>query len=285
MKKIVLLMPMLMLDNNRKENNAALDYALEHYDVDLIAINAQEFKEYDYRRMHNKICYIEEHAKRQGFVKSRNQLLEWFYESQFDWAVWLDANAKVSRTSLNDFRTVISAIKNDAIDVDVILSTLGMYISDMRIVARKAPDHLENVKLTKLPKNKYAWMNGMFMVNFNAKYNKMPDIDTECGPEKGIGEDSYFVQLCRNLFEVRICPTIMISKPPVKTSTWKANEKGYKYQREDWNLIARMVQEKGIYLPEKKKLVPDTIILSRVDYMKEKVTVYKRKRKQRKGLI
>ena len=140
--KIVMLMPCLMLENNRKVNNQALDYALEHYDVDLIAINAQEFEEYDYRP-NEKIKYINRHAKRQGFVKGRNQLLEWFYASDYDWAVWLDANAKVTKTTLNDFRTVIDAIRSGSIEVDVILSSLGIYISESRIIARGASDHLE----------------------------------------------------------------------------------------------------------------------------------------------
>lgn len=282
--KIVMLMPCLMLENNRKVNNQALDYALEHYNVDLIAINAQEFEEYDYRS-NEKIEYINRHADRQGFVKGRNQLLEWFYASDYDWAVWLDANAKVTKTTLNDFRTVVDAIRSGSIEVDAILSSLGIYISEARIIARGASDHLENVKLTTAMKKESDWMHGLFMKNFRKAYGMELFINETCDPRKGLSEDVYFVQLLKRIFEVRICPTIIISKPSNKASTWVAGMTNYGYPPIDWEGIARLVAQAEYKAPE-RRMLKGTYLLKRSEYMNEKLTIYKeRKKKVRGGLL
>lgn len=287
--KIVMLMPCLMLENNRKANNKALDYALEHYDVDLIAINAQEFEDYDYRD-NEKIKYIHRHDVRQGFVKGRNQLLEWFYNSDYDWAVWLDANAKVSGTTLNDFRTIVNAIKNNEIDskVDVILSTLGIWISSFRIDAKKLDGHKEYVNLVDVPGNDNLWMHGMFMRNFASYHNVKPFIDTRCDPHKGITEDVYFVKLCKKLFNVKLCPTIVITKPSSKSSTWAAGKDGkYDYPELGHSQVYRMVASYDIIERVRVEKFLPTYKLARVEYARDKVTVYKarNKKKLRGGLL
>lgn len=279
--KIVLLMPMLMLENNRKVNNIAVDFALEHYTVDMIAINDQEFKDYDYRE-DDRIQYIGRHPERRGFVNGRNDLLRWFYNSDYDWAVWLDGNAKITKTSLNDFVTVTEAIKAGEVEVDVILSTLGIYISSARIDARRAKDHLENVKLTKVEGTENAWMHAMFMKNFKKEYGMEVYIHETCDPRKGLSEDVYFVQLVKRLFEVRLCPTITVSKPSNKTSTWVADKANYSYPPVDWKMISRMVKSSE-YEPRPRRNLKDTYILPRVGYMKDKVTVYKERNKKKRG--
>lgn len=282
--KIVLLMPMLMLDNNRKANNAAVDFALEHYTVDMIAINDQEFEDYDYGE-DSRIQYIGRHRERRGFVNGRNDLLRWFYDSDYDWAVWLDGNAKITKPSINDFVTVTEAIKAGEVEVDVILSTLGIYISNTRIDARRAEDHLENVKLIKVEGTENAWMHAMFMKNFKKEYGMEVYIHEACDPRIGLSEAVYFVQLVKRLFEVRLCPTITVTKPSNKTSTWVANEANYSYPPVDWRMISRMVKSSK-YEPRPRRNLKDTYILPRVEYMKDKVTVYKeRKKKMRGGLF
>jgi len=284
MNKIVMLMPVLMLDNNRKANNAALDYALEHYPVDKIIINDQEFKDYDYRD-DERIQYIGRHPERRGFAKARNDLLRWFYNSDYDWAVWMDGNAKVTKTTLNDFVTVTEAIKAGEVEVDAVISTLGILLSEPRMHARQAKDHLENVKLVKVGPIDHAWMHGLFMKNFKKEYGMEVYIHEDCDPRKGLSEDVYFVQLVKRLFEVRLCPTIVVSKPTNKTSTWVADKAGYKYPPVDWETVSRMVKS-AEYEPRPRRNLKDTYILPRVEYMKDKVTVYKpRNKKQRGGLL
>lgn len=282
--KIVLLIPMLMLDNNRKVNNIAMDFALEHYTVDMIVVNDQEFEDYDYRE-NDRIQYIGRHPERRGFVKGRNDLLRWFYNSDYDWAVWLDANAKITKPSINDFVTVTEATKAGEIEVDVVLSTLGIYISSKRIDARGAKDHLDNVKLTKVEDTESAWMHGLFMKNFKKEYGMEVYIHEDCDPRIGLSEDVYFVQLLKRLFEVRVCPTITVSKPSNKSSTWVNDKANYAYPPIEWKMISRMVKSSE-YEPRPRRSLKDTYILPRVGYMKDKVTVYKeRKKKARGGLI
>lgn len=281
MAKIVMLTPSLMLENNRKLNNVALDFALMHYDVDLIVINDQEYLPSDYRD-EERILYIGKHEKRQGFVKGRNQLLEWFYESDYDWAIWLDANAKITSTTLNDFRTLIDAIRNDIVEVDVVLSTLGIYISENRIEARKADDHLENIKLTSVMKKECDWMHAMFMRNFNKVYGMKPFINETCDPKVGLSEDVYFVQLLKRLFQVRQCPTIIVTKPSNKASTWVADKANYGYPPIDWKGISRLVRMNKLEAP-KQSMHKETYIIPRAEYMKDRVTIYKDRKKKVKG--
>lgn len=73
--KVVMLIPALMLENNRKANHAAMQYAKEHYHIDEFVVNDAEYLDTDYEE---GFTYIGHHAERQGFVRTRNQLLEWF---------------------------------------------------------------------------------------------------------------------------------------------------------------------------------------------------------------
>ncbi len=283
--KVVMLMPALMMENNRKVNNSALDYALQHYDIDLFVINDQEFKDFDYRE-DSRVHYLNgNYTERQGFVKGRNKLLEWFYDSDYDWAVWLDANSKITKTTINDFRTVINSIKAGEIKVDVILSTLGIYISETRMLARKADDHLDNIKLTSVAKTESAWMHGLFMRNFKKSYGVEIYIHEDCDPHIGLSEDVYFVQLVKELFEVRQCPTIIASKPPGKASTWMKDKKNYRYPPIDWKGISRMIaRDKQPFVNIRpKELLKETYVIPRIEYMKDKVTIYK-DRKKKKGV-
>lgn len=274
-----------MIERNRKENNKALDYALEHYDMDLIAINDQEFQDYDFRD-DKRIKYVGGYKERQGIVRARNQILEWFYNSEYDWAVWLDGNVKVSKTTLNDFRTVVDACKRDLLEIDVVTATFGNVISGKRIEARKAPDHLENIKLVQIDgASESPWIQCLFMRNFKKVYGMTPYLDSSLDITKGIMDDVYFVTLLRKLFEVRQCPTIVFGVPGNnKSSTWMPDQT--KYPAPQYAHIRRLV-EKAPYTPVKNSNTKKTYVIPRVEYMKEKLTVYKPrgKKKGKGGLI
>lgn len=283
--RLVLLMPMLMMDHNRKDYNKAIDYALEHYDVDLIAINAQEFKESDYRD-DPKIAYVLKYDTRQGNSRSRNQLLEWFYNSEYEWAVMMDAGDKITKTTLNDFRTVVDAVKRDIIEVDVITSTFGNNISGIRIAARAAEDHLENIKLVEQTADSEShFFQGLFMRNFNRDYGMKVYIEENLDFDKGVMNDPYFVLLLRRLFEVRQCPTIVFSVPGNnRASTWMTDQT--KYPKTQYPTIKKLVAEAPYKPLKRSKSFRKTYILPRVEYMREAVTVYKpRKKKMRGGLL
>ena len=54
-------------------------------------------------------------------------------------------NGKVTQTSLNDFVTIIKALREEKISVDVIYSTLGIVLDDYRIKAKQMSDYFDNV--------------------------------------------------------------------------------------------------------------------------------------------
>lgn len=237
--KVVMLIPALMLENNRKANHSAMAYAKEFYPVDEFIVNDQCFVEDDYK---GGFTYIGHHRERQGFVKGRNQLLDYFYNSDADYAVWMDANGRISKSTLNDFCTLVTALKAGKIDLDVVYSTLGINISAERIQVKKMPDYFDNVYLVKL-KSGYDWLHGMFMKNFKKYYNQMPFIDERCDPSKGTSEDIYFARLLRKLYNYRLAPTIVISKPNNRTSTWVADKAGYKYPKPDYATVEGYIKE------------------------------------------
>ena len=237
--KVVMLIPALMLENNRKANHAAMQYAKEHYHIDEFVVNDAEYLDTDYEE---GFTYIGHHAERQGFVRTRNQLLEWFYNSDADYAVWMDANGKVTKGSLNDMNTLIDAAKAGKIEVDAVFSTLGINISGERIAAKKMPDYFENIYLTKF-EGGYDWLHGMMIKNFKKYYGTEIYIDDRCDPRKGTSEDIYFARMMKRLFDVRLCPTITVSKPSNKTSTWVADKSGYKYPPVDNATVDAYIEE------------------------------------------
>lgn len=283
MKKVVMLIPALMLANNRKANHSAMTYGLENYPVDEFIVNDAEYAPEDYRP---EFTYIGHHAERQGFVKTRNQLLKHFYNSDADYAIWMDANGRVSKSTLNDLSTILNALKTGEVDMDVIYSTLGINISGERIAVKKMPDYLDNVYLVKF-KNGYDWMHGMIMKNFKKYYGVEPYIDERCDPHVGTSEDIYFARLLRRLFDYRLAPTVTVSKPSNKTSTWVADKKGYKYPKPDYATVEAYINENPLCqtMPARPK-TSRTILISRVDDFKSLIKPYKPKpRKKGEGLL
>lgn len=228
--KVMLLTPCLMLENNREHNLKAQKFALENYKgIDKFVIYDQAYKKSDYL---DGYTYIGHQTERQGFVKSRNELLKYFYNSDYDYAVWMDGNKTVSKTALNDFNTVIQSIKENKIDVDVILSSLGILISPERMEIKKRPDYFSKVYLL-YKKHEYRYMHGMFMKNFKKYYDDEVYISEECDNFKGIPEDEYFIDLLRCLYKTYLCPTIVVNTPSNKSSTWMNNQNGYDYPKSD----------------------------------------------------
>lgn len=279
--KIVMLIPCLMLDNNRAANHKAMRYAKENYAVDEIVVNDQCFSETDYE---DGFTYIGHHEERQGFVRGRNQLLEWFYNSDADYAIWMDGNAWVSKTTLNDFRTLVEVTRRGELPVDVVFSTLGIYVSGERIEARKMPDHRDKIRLVKA--QGCDWFHAMFMVNLKKRYGISPLIDERCDPHKGVSEDVYFARLLRKITSCRQCPTIIVSKPSNKTSTWIAGKDGYKYEKIDYTTVDQIVAE-NIAANDWKPVRQSsrTYEYDRVDVFKDVMTSYKPPKKPKGGLL
>lgn len=270
MNKVMLLVPCLMLDTNRKRNKNCID-AARRLEFDKVVVCAQQFQESDKT---DGVEYIGNHAEGIGFVKARNELLKFFYESDFDYAMWLDANAQFSRPCLNDLHTLLSALKAGEVPVDVIFATLGLQISGERINAKRMGDHSEVIRLVQL-KGGYDWMHGMVIKNFRKYYGIEPYIDSECSPYKGTSEDIFFARMCKYLFDCRLLPTLVITKPLNKFSTWVADQKGYKYPPVNYKVIDRMVLrhcQKFGFKPKSK--TRGTVVLPRIEEDMEYIRGY-----------
>lgn len=262
MKTIVQLTPCLMLDNNREANFKAMNYALENYkNIDGYIVYDQEHKESDYIR---GFTYIGHQPKRQGFVKPRNELLKWFYNSDYDYAIWIDANETISPSTLNDLNTLTTALKHEVIDSNCIFATLGIQISQERMFAKQRKDYFDSVFVIRNKKG-YEWLHGCIIKNFKKYYDTEIYIDERCDPWQGTSEDVYFSRLMRRLFCCQLCPTITVNKPSNKTSTWMNNASGYSYPPIDRPIVDTYIEENmHKYQHLQRGKIPNVVRLSRL---------------------
>lgn len=241
--KILALTPCLMLPNTRDINKKSITSNYELFNFDGYAIYDQCFEESDYD---SRFTYIGHVKERQGWVIPRNALLKYFYESDYDYAFWIDANSTVSKPTVNDLNTIIDAIHNNKLnDVDVIFSTLGMWHARERISQKSASDHLDNVHLVPIKYDKsYNWMHGLFHKNYKKYYNQEFYIDTRCDTLIGIPEDVYFSRLIRRFSNAYLAPTIVINKPTSRQSTTWANKEGsYNYPPVKFDVVDKYIRE------------------------------------------
>lgn len=279
MKKILLLIPCLMLDNNRQKNIEAMNYAKDNYNVDEIVCYDQEFKSADYIQ---GIKYIGKQKTRVGFVKARNELIKYFYNSNYDYAIWVDANKTISHTSLNDFNTIINALRTGKITSYVILATLGIQISQERMIAKKRKDYFKKVYLLRC-KRGYEWLHGCIMINFKKYFNDEIYIDKNCNNYLGVAEDIFFIRLLRTLYNIQLCPSVIVNTPSNKTSTWMNKEDGYNYPKNSDLKTNILVQKnKKLHTIHKDLEIPNIIAIDRIkDKDIENLKSYKPRKKNK----
>lgn len=283
MAKIVGLIPCWMLPNNREANTAAIQHNVKHLNLDHVVIYDQSFEDSDFN---DQFEYVGHQPTGVGFTAARNGLLEWFYNSDYDYALWLDANEKVSTPTINDTVTVIEALRADKLDkIDVIFSTLGLWVSQDRIVAKQREDFMTHVQLIPALNNKsYNWMHGLIIKNFKKYYNQPVFIDSRCDVKLGTPEDVYFARLIRRYFNAYVAPTVVITKPSSNTSTHAGDGKGryvyppVKFDEVD-QYILESVEKLGIK-PCNVQWFRDSVSIPRQEYMREKVTPYKSRKKE-----
>ena len=134
-----------------------------------------------------------------------------FSVPDFDYAFWIDANSKVTTTTLNDITTILDALRDNKLpQVDTIFSTLGMWNSQERQDLKQEADYFDNVHLVpaKLTKN-YDWMHGLIIKNFKKYYNQEFYVDERCDVMEGTAEDVYFSRLLRRVTKAYIAPTVV----------------------------------------------------------------------------
>lgn len=282
MNKICILTPCLMLDNTRDINKESLDYIHKHLTPDAHVIYDQCFTEQDF---YPEYTYIAHANKRMGWVAARNGLLKWFYDSDFDYAFWIDANSKVTTTTLNDVTTILNALRDNKLpEVDTIFSTLGMWNSQERQDLKQQSDYFENVHLVpaKLTKN-YDWMHGLIIKNFKKYYNQEFYIDERCDVMQGTAEDVYFSRLLRRMTKAYIAPTVVCTKPRSDKSCTMDNGTGkYNYPPVKYSVLDEWVEESRKthnYHHVEPTAVPKEIIIPRGNYMREAIRPFKSKAK------
>lgn len=282
MNKICILTPCLMLDNTRAINKESLDYIHKHLALDAHVIYDQCFTKDD---LHPDYTYIAHADKRMGWVAARNGLLEWFYNSDYDYAFWIDANSKVTTTTLNDVTTILDALRNDKLpEVDTIFSTLGMWNSQERQDLKQQSDYFDTVHLVpaKLTKN-YDWMHGLIIKNFKKYYNQEFYIDERCDTLQGTAEDVYFSRLLRRMTKAYIAPTVVCTKPKSDKSCTMDNGTGkYDYPPVKYPTLDSWVDEAKVtkkYKHVDPTAVPKELVIPRGEYMKEHIRPFKSKAK------
>lgn len=283
--KIMMLAPCLMLPNNREINKQSILKNSTEIPFDEVVIYAQCFEEED---KSPGITYIGNVQERSGWVKSRNALLTYFYNSDFDYAFWIDANSTVSSTTLNDVVTIVKRIqKGELSQCDSIFATLGIQPSGERAMLKQRKDyktHLTILPLLNPSKKTYNWMHGLFHKNFKKYYGVEFYMDERCNAHESTAEDVYFSRVLRKYTASYLAPTIVINKPSSKYSTWVSDKGSYNYPPTDFVTIDKYIFENSTrngykYLSTTKP--NEEIVLERDMFAIDKLTDYKpRKKKQ-----
>lgn len=289
MKTVCVLIPCLMRDNNRAVNTKYILRNVSLMKADKYIVYSQCFNDIDYHNLSNdSIEIIGNYQEPQGFVKTRNDLLQYFYSSDYDYAIWLDANSNITSSTFNSYLTLLDAIRNEKVDIDCAFSSIGIMNSQERINLASNDDYFDLLKL--LPANRYsirncAWLHCCFMKNIYKYYMQTVFINSNCDPKIGLPEDAYLSTLLRQYYRCYLCPSIVVSKPPAKTSTWMnntLNENGkatYGYPPIEWDKLEQMIKE-----DVDKKLVGNfenynIIELSRVIDFKDDLKEFKSRKK------
>lgn len=286
MNKICCLIPCLMLSNNREVNKKAMDTNYNDLNLDKYIVCDQCFSQQDFDE---RFEYIAHSDKPLGWAIARNKLLEWFYNSDYDYAFWIDANSTISKSCYNDVLSIFEYLRNNNSDIDAIFSTLGIIVSNERISCKKMSDHLEVVRLTPAKLDKTSlWMHGLIIKNFKKYNDEQLYIDERCDSRNHIPEDIYFSRLLRNLTNTYHAPTVIVNKPSAKTSTWMHDKGSYEYPYTDYETVDMYVNEniKDKKFNLKKNATNSTIEIKRIDKYKDLVKPYTpRVRKKQTNIV
>lgn len=281
MNKVVALIPCYMKDNTRSKNISCLTRFRDTFDFDCFTVYDQGFKESDYLEGFN---YIGHQPTGVGFVEPRNSLLKWFYESDYDYAFWIDANSTISKPTCNDVHTLLSFAKENGLgDIDAVFSTLGIINDAERIKLKQGLFYKS--RLTLIPAkydSKSNWFHGLMMKNFNKFYGETPYINPKFDPRVngGLCEDVYFSRLLRKLYNCYHAPTIIINKPNSNFSTHKADGSGkYNYPTILYGETDTAINEDSKKFPVRNYFNRSNIEIPRVEKDIEYMAEYKSRSK------
>lgn len=275
--KILGLSPALMLDNTREINTRSLSANFDLLKLDGWAIYDQCFQDSDFDP---RFTYVGHADKRMGWAVPRNGLLKYFYESDYDYCFWIDANSTLSKTTWNDVRTIIEALREGKLDkCDTIFGTLGMWVSQERKDVKQLPDFFDNVHIVPVKMGaSYNWMHGLIHKNFKKYYGQEFYMDEKCHVLEGTPEDVFFARTLKKYTNAYLAPTVVVNKPTSKQSCTMANEKGsYDYPPVLFDVEDKMIEEnaqKYGWKHVKPNQVRDDITLPRLAEYKDFIKPY-----------
>lgn len=280
MKKIVVLMPCLMSDVNREVYNKVIMDRLELKAlgmIDQLAILAINFSPEELDLYSEAILITDYATEDKTIVGARNTLLKWFYDSDYDFALWTDANERLSGTTKNDLYTLLNAVKN-GLDVSVVFSTLGEFVYGQRIAARKRVEHLDEIILTRFkPTTSTMMLHFTLMINIYKYYNHKLFIPETADQSKGRPEDIVFAYMLDKALGSHLCPTIVTSRISASKSTWSGLSRSVKAS--EVPIDKTWIRENIAQVPVLREPDRATLFIKRVELEKERVTKYKEKHK------
>lgn len=282
--KVCVLIPCLMKTNNEEVNMKKMRELHDVFHFDKIVIYDQCFEE---RHIEPWMTLIGHAVEPEGFVVPRNSLLDWFYRSDYDYALWMDANASVSKPQRNALLTLLKWIEEGNCPYDVIQSMFQLWVSGEGILDHRRSSYdktiLVSTSIDSTSSVKDGTMIGLIISNFKKKYNDEVFIREDCNPWKGLSEDVFFINLVRRLYDVGFCSSLGFSKSGgAKTSTWREG-KTYSYPPIEKDKLDSMIKE---YIRERRLVSRKTFMaknsfeISRVETYKELIKPFKPKNKK-----
>ena len=280
--KICVLIPVYMTDNSRDINLANLRKLkeTEFKYVDEVVICDQCFQPSDYIE---GFTYLGPFGKMpNGCLDARNILFKWFYNSDYDYAMLMDARESLSSAGLNSFATLCNAIHNNLVDLDCIQSTLGIMVSQERIEDKKRDDYREEVYIR--PSKEQNHLHHCFLSNLKKKYGLELYIEPEvvmAGDFK-VTDDLYFITKLSRYIDMHIIGEMTVNTGPQSASLWATKKGSESTKGIPWKKALNIVLDKycDIIMSEYKSYPQYPLKLKRIEDYKDLLTDYKPRSKK-----
>lgn len=273
--KICVLIPVYMTDNSRQINLDNLNKLkeTEFSYVDEVVICDQCFEKSDYIE---GFTYLGPFGKMaHGCLDARNILFRWFYNSDYDYALLMDARENLSKAGLNSFATLCNNIHNDNINLDCIQSTLGIMVSQERIEDKKRSDYRDNIWIR--PSKPQNHLHHCFLANLKKKYGLELYIEPEIimADNFKVTDDLYFITKLDRYIDMYIIGEMIVNTGPQSASLWATSKGSESTKGVPWKRAVNEVLDKYCDLFVGVKEYPfKPIVLPRADEYQELLTDY-----------
>lgn len=279
--KICALIPIYMSENSRSINleNLRKLKETEFKYLDAVVVCDQNFQKDDYIE---GFKYIGPYGKlKNGLADARNKLFEWFYNSDYDYALLMDAREKITASGMNSFASLCDAIHKNKVNLDFIQPTLGVMISQERMEDKQRADYNNLCRLCFFKSRQAIGLHHIFIANYKKKYNKEFYIDVDkvkCSGninDNEIFEDQYFTELLSKHFNKYMLPDICVTLGNHSASLWAPTE-GESARNTNWKEVSNELFKDIKCI---KEIPVKYIYIDRVEDYKDKLTAYKPRKK------